>query len=107
MWYTGEDQSIKLWDIGSSRLIKTMRGHQSSIYSLCFSAESSILASGGADESVRIWDVHSVPEPCKPIKMVNGGGGGAGEAVVMKGDPYATIKLLRKGLFGLHEYPAR
>jgi transcription initiation factor TFIID subunit 5 len=34
-----------------------MTGHTASIYSLAFSAESSLLASGGADWTVRCWDV--------------------------------------------------
>jgi transcription initiation factor TFIID subunit 5 len=34
-----------------------MTGHTSSIYSLAFSAESSLLVSGGADWTVRCWDV--------------------------------------------------
>jgi transcription initiation factor TFIID subunit 5 len=36
-----------------------MTGHTASIYSLAFSAESSLLVSGGADWTVRCWDVKS------------------------------------------------
>ncbi len=34
-----------------------MTGHTASIYSLAFSAESTMLVSGGADWTVRCWDV--------------------------------------------------
>lgn len=34
-----------------------MTGHTASIYSLAFSAESSLLVSGGSDWTVRCWDV--------------------------------------------------
>lgn len=34
-----------------------MTGHSASIYSLAFSEESSLLVSGGADWTVRCWDV--------------------------------------------------
>ena len=34
-----------------------MTGHTASIYSLAFSAESSLLVSGSADWTVRCWDV--------------------------------------------------
>ena len=34
-----------------------MTGHTASVYSLAFSAESSLLVSGGADWTVRCWDV--------------------------------------------------
>lgn len=36
-----------------------MTGHTASIYSLAFSEESSLLVSGGADWTVRCWDVKS------------------------------------------------
>lgn len=60
---TGEDQTVKLWDLGSSKLIKTMRGHRATIHSLSFSAESTVLVSGGADETVRVWDVSASSFP--------------------------------------------
>lgn len=53
----GEDLAINLWDLGSGRRIKKMTGHAASIYSLAFSEESSLLVSGGADWTVRCWDV--------------------------------------------------
>ncbi|KAJ7786239.1 TFIID and SAGA subunit [Mycena metata] len=53
----GEDLAINLWDLGSGKRIKKMTGHTASIYSLAFSAESSLLVSGGADWTVRCWDV--------------------------------------------------
>jgi len=34
-----------------------MTGHTASIYSLAFSAETSLLVSGSADWTVRCWDV--------------------------------------------------
>jgi transcription initiation factor TFIID subunit 5 len=57
--HTGEDLAINIWDIGSGKRIKKMTGHTAAIYSLSFSAESSLLVSGGADWSVRCWDVKS------------------------------------------------
>ncbi|KAH9453020.1 hypothetical protein MJO28_008074 [Puccinia striiformis f. sp. tritici] len=103
----GEDQSIKIWDIGSSRLMKTMRGHQSSIYSLTFSAESTILASASSDCSIRVWDVQSMgttgqiisnPSLDSPEDSL------AQPGLKLKGHHKSTVKLLRRGLFGLHEY---
>ena len=53
----GTDNLIKLWDLGSGSLIKSMAGHEANIYSLTFSRNGEILASGGDDDSVRIWSV--------------------------------------------------
>lgn len=55
----GEDLAINLWDLGTGKRVKKMTGHTATIYSLAFSQETSVLASGGADWTVRCWDVKS------------------------------------------------
>ena len=52
---------IHLWNLSSGTLQKTFTGHTSSIHSLSFSVESTVLLSGSADETVRVWDVLSPP----------------------------------------------
>jgi transcription initiation factor TFIID subunit 5 len=46
---------IKLWDIGSGKVIKSLKGHEASVYSLEFSKNGGLLASGSADDTVRLW----------------------------------------------------
>ncbi len=54
-----ENGWIFLWDLALGRLIKHMRGHgKGGVWSLSFSVESTVLVSGGADCTVRVWDVH-------------------------------------------------
>ena len=53
----GDDNKIILWDLNTSKKMATFTGHKRTIWSLDFSAESSILASGSADETVKLWDV--------------------------------------------------
>ena len=66
-----ENGWICLWDLASGRLIKNMRGHgKDGIWSLSFSVESTVLVSGGADCTVRVWDVHG------PAKDPGKGGDG-------------------------------
>jgi len=49
---------IFLWDLETGRRIKRMRGHgKGGIWSLAFAMESTVLVSGGADCTVRVWDV--------------------------------------------------
>jgi transcription initiation factor TFIID subunit 5 len=66
----GDDYAINLWDLGSSRLIKTMAGHTSRIHSLSFSAESSILVSGSSDCTMRAWDVASSQQTALSVNGV-------------------------------------
>ncbi|KAI4864950.1 WD40 repeat-like protein [Hypoxylon rubiginosum] len=50
--------NIILWDIEKGSRIKRCRGHgRGGIWSLGFSVESSVLVSGGQDNTVRVWDV--------------------------------------------------
>jgi len=50
--------SIILWDIATGQQIKRCRGHgKGGIWSLSFSVETTVLMSGGADGTVRLWDI--------------------------------------------------
>ena len=71
----GEDLSINLWDLGSGRRIKKMTGHTASVYSLAFSEESSMLVSGGADWTVRCWDVRNAGGPPETTNGIGGSHG--------------------------------
>ncbi|KAI5361453.1 Putative TFIID subunit TAF5, NTD2 domain, WD40/YVTN repeat-like-containing domain superfamily [Septoria linicola] len=66
---------IILWDLARGRLVKRMRGHgRGGIWSLDWSVESSVLVSGGADGTVRVWDVQ--PNKDGQGKIVGEGGAG-------------------------------
>lgn len=60
-----EDGIINVWDIGTGKRLKQMRGHgKNAIHSFAFNKEGNALISGGADHSVRVWDLKkATPEP--------------------------------------------
>ena len=63
--------TIILWDLAKGTQMKRCRGHgRGGIWSLSFSVESTVLTSGGADGTVRIWDINVPADPYK-----NGEGG--------------------------------
>ncbi|KAJ5115469.1 hypothetical protein NUU61_001228 [Penicillium alfredii] len=74
---SADDQgSIFLWDLAAGRLMKRMRGHEKGgIWSLSFSSESTVLVSGGADSTVRVWDVTAPQEATQGRTIAEGGGG--------------------------------
>lgn len=78
--------SIILWDLAKGAQIKRCRGHgKGGIWSLSFSVESTVLVSGGADGTVRIWDIEV---PADPFKNGDGeiiGTGGQAEATRLNG----------------------
>lgn len=62
------------WDLASSRRLATTSQHRGPIWSLAYSqGEGSLLASGGADHTVRIWNA-------KPPAAAAGAAGGAAAA---------------------------
>lgn len=47
---SGEDKNVMIWDLGTGKRVKTFSGHhEKCIWSLDFSAEGTLLASGSAD----------------------------------------------------------
>ncbi|KAK5147640.1 hypothetical protein LTR04_000797 [Oleoguttula sp. CCFEE 6159] len=71
--------AIILWDLASGRRMKRMRGHsKGGIWSLSFSVESTVLVSGGADGTVRVWDVlQTTSDSTASGKVIAEGGSGA------------------------------
>src|SRR2546421_1327787 len=92
---SGDDAGwILIWDLGPGRLLKKMRGHgKGGIWSLSFSVESTVLTSGGADGTVRVWDVTGPPKdvstaaklPGEPGKIDGAGPSAVGQTVSLAG----------------------
>lgn len=69
--------SIFLWDLAPGRLMKRMRGHgKGGIWSLSWSVESTVLVSGGADGTVRVWDITGPGQDPSQGRVVGEGGAG-------------------------------
>jgi transcription initiation factor TFIID subunit 5 len=65
--------NIFFWDLAKGTRIKRSRGHgKGGIWSLSFSVESNVLASGGQDGTVRLWDVELPADPQKASQQQTG-----------------------------------
>jgi WD40 repeat protein/uncharacterized caspase-like protein len=53
------DKSIKVWDLSSGKLVRSLRGHTDDVNSVCFSTDGKTIASGSRDKSIKIWDLES------------------------------------------------
>ena len=51
-----DEGTIHVWDLGSARKVASLTGHRGPVWSLSYSSGTgALLASGGADETVRLW----------------------------------------------------
>ena len=87
---------IILWDLGPGKLLKRMRGHgKGGIWSLAWSMESTVVISGGADGTVRVWDVEGPADAAGQGKII--GDGAVGQRIDGGNQPAATASNLGPG----------
>ena len=53
------DDTIRMWDAETGAHLRTLKGHRSSVYSVAFSPDGSLLASGSVDNTIRLWDAET------------------------------------------------
>jgi WD40 repeat protein len=54
---TVEDPAVRLWDLDSGQLLATLTGHGGSLNEIVFSPDGTMLASGGTDTDVGVWQL--------------------------------------------------
>jgi eukaryotic-like serine/threonine-protein kinase len=59
---------VKIWDLPNLSERSVLKGHRWTVYSLEFSPDSKLLATGGGDAVTRLWDVETGRELTRPLR---------------------------------------
>jgi hypothetical protein len=54
------EAAVRLWDVPSGKLLRSLPGHQGSVHTLAFLPDGSALLSGAEDDTVLCWDVAEI-----------------------------------------------
>ncbi len=55
----GKDKTVRLWEVHTGQLLKTLNGHKDEVLSVAYSPDGQTLASGGSDNTIRIWNANT------------------------------------------------
>ena len=60
-----DDNSTRLWDVGTGNLVESFENHRGPIFSVAFTPDGRQVLSCGADEDIHLWKLGVRPKETK------------------------------------------
>jgi WD40 repeat protein len=51
------DDTVKVWELGSGRLVRSLEGHTSSVEAVAVTPDGAYVVSGSHDNTAKVWDI--------------------------------------------------
>ena len=61
------DGTVRLWEVDPRATLPVLRGHTSYVYPVAYSPDGRWIASGGWDNTLRLWDARTGEAACAPL----------------------------------------
>ncbi|HEV3440489.1 MAG TPA: WD40 repeat domain-containing protein, partial [Gemmata sp.] len=58
----GEDKTVRVWEVASTKQIRGFQGHQSGVTAVAVRGDGKQIASGSDDGAMRLWDLNTVDD---------------------------------------------
>ncbi|MBV9491355.1 MAG: tetratricopeptide repeat protein, partial [Verrucomicrobia bacterium] len=66
----GSDGVVRVWDVGTQKEVRTLRGHKSPVATVTFLDDNFTLASGAYDQAIRLWNLRkTAPEVSRGFRI--------------------------------------
>ncbi|WP_427156957.1 WD40 repeat domain-containing protein [Aliinostoc sp. HNIBRCY26] len=89
------DQTIKVWNLNTGKVVRTLSGHSNIVRAIALSADEKTLVSGGGDSTIKVWNFQTLelmrtitldPVPVWSLAISNDG------QILVSGNGDGTIK---------------
>src|SRR5262249_49565677 len=85
------DTTVRLWDRETGREMRRFQGHRQMVAAVAASADGALLASGGADRAVIVWD------PQSGVAVAHGEGHTGAVSCTACAPPAAGVRTIASG----------